>query len=304
VKRVMSVSLGSSTRDHSVELELLGEKILIERVGTNGDIEKAIQIIKDNDGIVNAFGLGGIDLYLFAGSKRYIIRDAERIARAARKTPIVDGSGLKNSLERNIVKYLENELGSVFGNKKVLMVSAVDRPGMAAAFHETGAEMIFGDLIFGLGIPISISSFSLFQKVARIIVPIAAKLPFKMLYPTGEKQEKVDPKYAKYYEQADIIAGDFHFIRRYMPEKLNGKWIITNTVTQNDIKLLKDRGVSLLVTTTPDLGGRSFGTNVMEGMLLALTSSMPGKSADNYCEILDKIGFKPRIIKFSEELIS
>lgn len=304
MKHVMSVSLGSSTRDHSVETELLGEKFLIERIGTDGDIEKAIETIKKYDGIVDAFGLGGIDLYIYAGANRYTFRDARRIARAAQKTPVVDGSGLKNTLERKVIAYLQREMGMVFAGKKVLMVCAVDRFGMAESFWEAGAKMTFGDLIFALGIPVSISSMKSLQRLARIIAPVAVQLPFKMLYPTGDKQEKSNPKYGRYYENADVIAGDFHFIRRYMPENLKRKCIITNTVTAKDIELLKAKGVSMLVTTTPELNGRSFGTNVMEGVLIALLGKSPDTvTADEYSAILDKIGFKPRIIDFGQNQV-
>lgn len=302
MKRVMSVSLGSSTRDHSVETEFLGVKFLIERIGTNGDMDKAIKLIREYDGIVDAFGLGGIDLYIFAAGKSYTFRDAARIAGAATKTPVVDGSGLKNTLERRVILYLQNEMKMNFQNKKVLMVSAVDRPGMAESLWQAGAQMNFGDLIFGLGIPISISSMKAFERLTKILVPIVVKLPFKMLYPTGEKQEKIKPKYAEHYLNADIIAGDFHFIRRYMPETLKNKWIITNTVTTKDVELLRERGVSVLVTTTPELNGRSFGTNVMEGVLIALAGKSPAQMTEqDYSDMLDKIGFKPRIINFSFE---
>jgi len=302
MKRVMSVSLGSSTRDHSVEAEFLGEKVLIERVGTDGDIDKAIDIIRKYDGIVDVFGLGGIDLYIYAGSNRYTFRDAERIARAAQKTPVVDGSGLKNTLERKVIEYLQKEAGMIFAGKKVLMVCAVDRFGMAESLWEAGAAMTFGDLMFALGIPVSLTSIKSLQRLARVIAPIAVKLPFKMLYPTGDKQEKLNPKYGKFYEDADFIAGDFHFIRRYMPPNMAGKCIITNTVTSNDIELLRARGVNMLITTTPELNGRSFGTNVMEGVLIAISGQEPDKmSPENYSELLDKIGFKPRIVNFSGE---
>lgn len=302
LKKVLSVSLGSSTRDHSVETEFLGEKFFIERIGTNGDMDKAIKIIQERDGLVDAFGLGGIDMYIYAAGKRYMFRDAARIAKAAKRTPVVDGSGLKNTLERRVISYLQDGIGMNFSGKKVLMVSAVDRPGMARSLWEAGANMNFGDLIFGLGIPVGINSIKSFDRLTRVLVPIVVKLPFKMLYPTGEKQESVSPKYGDYYNKADIIAGDFHFIRRYMPQRLEGKCIITNTVTQKDIDLLKERGVSLLITTTPELNGRSFGTNVMEGVLVALAGKAPDQmTEDEYSQILERVGFKPRIIDFSAE---
>jgi len=302
LKRVMSVSLGSSVRDHSVETEILGQRLLIERIGTNGDIEKAIELIQKYDGQVDAFGLGGIDLYIYAGRKRYTFRDAKRIALAARKSPIVDGSGLKNTLERKVIAYLQNELGMVFANKKVLMVCAVDRFGMAESLAAAGAEMTFGDLIFALGLPVSISSITSLQRIARIIAPIIVKLPFKILYPTGDKQDYQTPRYGSYYERADIIAGDFHFIKRYMPENLSGKCIITNTVTPRDIQLLRDREIGQLITTTPELNGRSFGTNVMEGVLIALSGKNPDTMMpEDYSDMLETVGFTPRVLNFRGE---
>jgi len=298
----MSVSLGSSSRNHSVEASFLGEKFLIERIGTDGDLDEAGNIIKKYDGVVDAFGLGGIDLYIYSGTTRYTFRDAERIVRSAVKTPVVDGSGLKNTLERKVLVYLQNEMGMVFADKKVLMVCAVDRFCMAQGFDQAGATMTFGDLAFSLGIPITFSSLKTLERIARIIAPIVVKLPFKMLYPTGEKQEKVEPKFGGYYEKADIIAGDFHFIRRFMPDNLRGKVIITNTVTSKDVELLNTRGVSMLVTTTPELNGRSFGTNVMEGVLIALTGKKPDSMTPaDYSELLEKIGFKPRILSFIDQ---
>jgi hypothetical protein len=70
MKRVVGISIGSSKRDHKVEAEFLGEKFLIERIGTDGDMNRAIEMIRELDGKVDAFGMGGIDLYLVAGGRR------------------------------------------------------------------------------------------------------------------------------------------------------------------------------------------------------------------------------------------
>ena len=56
MKRIVSVSIGSSLRDHLVEIDILGEKYLIQRIGTDGDIKKAISMINELDGKVDAIG--------------------------------------------------------------------------------------------------------------------------------------------------------------------------------------------------------------------------------------------------------
>ena len=117
-----------------------------------------------------------------------------------------------------------------------------------------------------------------------------------MLYPVGESQERSINKYSRFLEDVDVIAGDFHFIKRNLPQSLEGKGIITNTVTQQDIQMLFERGASYLVTTTPNLGGRSFGTNAIEAALVAISGQRPESlTADDYLRLLDEIEFRPRV---------
>ncbi|GIW38373.1 MAG: hypothetical protein KatS3mg074_771 [Meiothermus sp.] len=294
-KHVVSVSIGSSKRNSRAEIhvESLGETFVLERIGTDGSWEKAIELVRELDGKVDAFGLGGADLYVYAGSRRYTFRDAQRMADAARKTPMLDGSGLKHTLERNAVRLLEPEIG--WKSKKVLIPSAVDRFGLAEALDEAGARVLYGDLIFGLGLPIPLYRLSLLQKIAYILLPIITQLPFQWLYPTGEKQEKqVKDWRQRYFEWADVIAGDWHFMRRFMPENMQGKIILTNTTTPDDLEFMRTRGVARLITTTPRLDGRSFGTNVMEAFIVAVAGKHPLSEAD-YLEYIAKLNLQPEI---------
>jgi hypothetical protein len=295
LKHVVSVSLGSSRRNHTVTVRLFGQEVLVERIGTDGDRQGVIDTIRRLDGKVDAFGMGGIDRYIFVNGRRYTFREAEMIARHARRSPIVDGSGLKNSLERHVVHLLADHPLIQLRGKNVLLVSGVDRFGMASALVEIGCRVTFGDLMFGLGMPVAIRSLAGLDRAARVIAPIATKLPIRFLYPTGEKQKEIEAKFARHYLAADVIAGDFHFIRRHLPDRLAGKTILTNTVTEEDVELLRGRGVKHLVTTTPNLEGRSFGTNVMEALLVALQGSRGELSAMQYLSLFDKAGFAPRI---------
>ncbi|HEU4964032.1 MAG TPA: quinate 5-dehydrogenase [Bacilli bacterium] len=294
-KHVVSVSLGSSSRNHRVCLQLLGEEVTVERVGTDGDRHRLISEIQKLDGLVDAFGLGGIDRFIYVNDRRYAFREAEAIARHARYTPILDGSGLKNSLERDVVLRLADDPRVRLRGKRVLLVSGADRFGMAAALVEIGCTVVFGDLMFGLGVPVPLRSLSALNRVAKLVAPLITQLPIRYLYPTGEKQEAITERYAEHYLAAEVIAGDFHFIRRHLPERLEGKTILTNTVTPADVELLRARGVGQLITTTPNLEGRSFGTNVMEALLVALSGASCELAAEAYLSGLSRIGFEPRI---------
>jgi len=301
IKKIVSVSLGSSSRDHHANVELLGEQFDITRMGMDGSLDKAIAKIKELDGTLDAIGLGGIDVYLYAGKKRYAIRDGLRLLDAAKITPVVDGSGLKNTLEREAVGYLQRELGIELNGKRVLMVSALDRFGMAQALVAAGAEVVFGDFIFALDLDKPVRGLEEFEELAQKYLPDACKLPFQFFYPTGKKQDRPpESKYPEYYDDAEIIAGDFHFMRAYMPPRLDNKMILTNTLTARDIEELRLRGVTTLITTTPDFEGRSFGTNVVEAALIALLGKTWTEVTEaDYARVLRDLDLRPRVLEFS-----
>lgn len=295
MKRVVSISLGSSKRNHAVEIDIHGESYRVERIGTDGDMARLVKMISEMDGHVDAFGLGGMDLYVYAGTKRYTLREAKNVVRAVKNTPIVDGSGLKNTLERKVVVYLQKETDILTGKPHVLMMSGADRFGMAQALDAAGCRLTCGDLVFTIGIPVPLRSLKALEAVARVLAPLVCQLPLSMLYPTGKKQEENTPRAEHLFFAADIIAGDFHFIRRYMPLNMRGKLILTNTTTADDAELLRQRGVKTLITTTPELNGRSFGTNVMEALLVAISGKRRELKPSEYEELLGVVNFTPRI---------
>ena len=285
MKKVLSVSLGSSKRDSDSILSLGGTEIQLSRRGTDGDLRRARQLFLDFDGQVDAFGLGGTDLRVRAGGRDYYFRESLALIRGLH-TPVVDGSGLKDSLERRLIISLG--AGGRLRGRRVLMMCASDRFGMAEALQEQGAETVYGDLLFGLGVPVALRSLNRLAFWIRMLAPLYTRLPVRFLYPMGAEQEQRSPKGEKYFRQADIIAGDFHYIRKFMPEHLGSKTVITNTVTAADREFLHRAGVEKLLTTTPNLEGRSYGTNVLEAALVAYAGADRALHTAEYIRLIDR----------------
>lgn len=292
MKRVVSVSLGSSRRDHRAEVEFLGESFVVERRGVDGRFKDAQKLLRELDGTVDAIGLGGVDITLRCRDKRYILRDGQRLLDCVTQTPVVDGSGLKDTLEAAVVRELARSYP--LKGARVLVVSALDRFGLAEALVQEGAHCTFGDKIFTLDLDQPIHTLDELEIQAEKLLPELCKLPISMLYPVGPSQMNIEPREltSRYLHGADWIAGDFHLIRRRLPEALPGKVVLTNTITPDDIEELRSRGVATLITTTPEFGGRSFGTNVLEAMLVAA-----GKDS---AELLRDLPWKPRILSLQE----
>ena len=304
MKRAVSISIGSSIRDKAVQIELLGEKVQIERIGTDGDMEKAAKMYGDLDGKVDAFGVGGADLGLLIDYHWYPLYSVRPMVRFVKKTPLVDGGGLKITLERKVAQALEAKIGAYLDKvgRRAFVTVGSDRWGMLSSFAAAGYELTFGDLFFTLNIPIALHSPASVKRLASLLMPIAGRLPFKWVYPTGKDQEKRTPKGVSMFDWGTVIAGDCLYILRYMPEKLEGKVIVTNTTTEADVRQFRNAGVKYLVTTTPVLDGRSFGTNMMEAAIAAATGrtqpvdyAHPGHYLDELNALLPRLNFEPQI---------
>jgi hypothetical protein len=297
MKKVLSVSLGSSTRDHTTEAEFLGEHFWLSRQGTDGDFDKYLQMYQENDGKVDAFGIGGAEFYLQVNGHRYYWRELQRVREAIKVSKVGDGNGLKHLLAPYALKAL-SERGISLRGKKVLQTAAVDRYGMARALVEAGCDVTFGDFMFALDVPIPLHSLRSIHILAAVLMPVLTRLPFSWVYPVGEEQEKEpSPKYSRFYKEADVIAGDFLQVWSNLSDDLSGKIIITNTTTAKDVEELQKRNLHILVTTTPRLGSRSFGTNVMEAACRCLIDKPDDQITEaDFVGLIERVPLRPQVL--------
>lgn len=297
MKHAVSISIGSSKRNKSVEVNLLGETVRIERIGTDGDMEAAAIKYKEMDGKVDAFGVGGADLGAIVEGKFYPFHSVQKLVRYVKQTPVVDGGGLKNTLENKAPAFLDKTIGDYVNQRgrKVMVTVGVDRWGLSKSFAEAGFETVFCDMMFALDVPIPVRTMKGLRTLAALLIPIVTRFPFEWLYPTGEKQDEHKPKFEKWYQWATVIAGDCHYIKRHMPFNMQGKVVVTNTTTPEDVEFFRKCGIKYLITTTPVLEGRSFGTNMMEAALVAASGKNRPLSFDELNEMLDKLGFEPQL---------
>lgn len=295
MKQVVSISLGSTQGDHQTVVQVAGEAYSITRIGTNGNLKRLQQLLRHYDGRVAAIGLGGINFSYALGANQYQLPQAIALKQAVAKTPLVDGIVVKDTLERHTVTWLQDKGLATMPGATALVVSVLDRYGMAEEMEQAGARVIVGDAMFGLGLPVPFYSLQSFRQVARITMPMLRWLPIQYLYPTGQRQLHNLPRWEKYYRIADYIVGDSHFIYRHMPLDLPGKTVITSTVTGLMLSEFQKRGLSKVITISPWWEGRAFGANVLEALIVAAYGLVtPG----TVMEFAREINWEPALITF------
>jgi hypothetical protein len=301
MKKILSISVGSSSRNHTTRHIFLGQECELSRQGTDGDFNKAVQRYYECDGQVDAFGVGGVEFYLRVGKKRYYFRDVKRVRKAIKISKVGDGNGVKGILERRafaaLEKHLNEKEGKTLKGMPALLTTAVDRYGMGEAMVDAGLDLTIGDLMFALGIPVPVRKLSTVRLIAATLLPVITQMPFSWFYALGSEQDKQpEQKWDKYYQRAQVLGGDFIQIRQYMPDDLTGKIVVTNTTTAKNVEELRKRNLHILVTVTPRLEGRSFGTNVMEATLLALMDKPQSEVTEkDFVDLIERIPLEPNI---------
>jgi len=122
------------------------------------------------------------------------------------------------------------------------MVAAVDRFGMAQALEEALAQVTYGDLMFGLGLPIPLRKYKSVISFGKLVLPIITQLPFKWFYPTGKQQEDRKPSIRPSSCARTSLPATGISFAVYAGQDA-GRTIITQTIRKADIEFLKSAEV-------------------------------------------------------------
>jgi len=300
MKRAVSISLGSPKRDKKVIVHLKGAdgkavEISVERIGTGGDALAARHLFAELDGKVDALSVGGIDLYVHLDGRDYPIRAALKMVQDVHITPLVDGRMLKYALEGRLVELAQPLIGEWPRFQRAFVPFGTDRIGLISAVSAIADQVWIGDLMFMFGVPYPIRGLTQFKKLVRLLLPAVGFLPVSVLFPPGAKDEALHPKFETIWRKSDLIAGDMHYIRKYSPQDLGGKVVITNTTTEENVEMLRQRGVSKVLTTTPRYDGRSFGVNMMEAVLTAYAGKERPLTMAELNGLIDELQMRPHL---------
>lgn len=310
MKRIVSISLGSSQRDYQVTATILGHQVEIQRIGTDKDVARATELVQLYDGKVDVISLSGLTPVFRVGNLRYLHCTPIHLATQQCTTPVVDGSKLKATLERWSVKRAADTIPDIFRWRRVLFLSGIDRYPLAEALASYQPDMRFADPILQMGLASlpTLHSLKQLEWYVRTMLPMTAFKPYRLLHrlrqqqgnPSASRTERMK----KLFAWADVIVGNFETIMHLAPTDMPGRTIITDDPSPAEIEDLRSRGVQTLVTMTPPISGEHpfVSTDILEAIVTVVhpraTSKQPGEA-----EVLDFIianGWEPTVQQLNE----
>jgi predicted amino acid dehydrogenase len=294
------VVITPDAKEGSETLTVLGRDIDLHTVSCGGDLDRARELIEAYDGTVDAIALDRLPLTLRLGRVRVVHEGGTSLAAAARKSPLVDGSGICSGLERWGVILADRAEPGIFAEKRVLMVPGLNHVGLASSLMRHAADIRYADpvVFFGLSHFPGVARRATLEQSAAPILETLRVDPYHRLFPAAGPPPR--RTHGRLFGWADVLAGDLAAIRRFAPQDLRHKTIVVDSVEDADLDDLARRGASIVVTMMPRLGEGGglarLPAPVVEAILVAVRPN-PGLplTEDTYLDMIADLDWTPGV---------
>lgn len=285
-------------------VELLGRTLTIRHEGFDGSLEAMVSRLRGLDGRETTIAVEGIVENLSLGTSVVKHLEADRIFDNTVHSPIADGSGVRDAMERWAVRLAADLQPGIWSRKRVLMVPGLNHNGLAQALGHYSQEIRYADPVLYFSIPSApmIGRAETLDMAKGFTLSQLRSFSFRGLFPTAGPSG--GERHLKPFTWADILAGDIGAIRRFSPPDLKRKLVVTEYVSEEDLADLNSRGVSAVVTTMPRLNGASSSLSAatIEACLAALCADPKTAIGENtYLNLMAGLDWKPEIIVLQPE---
>jgi len=304
MKKILSISLGSKKYDYEFKTQFLGKSFFIKRLGTDGNIDLAADMLIDMQHEYDAIGLASLNYKKYSGIKKFFNTDSDLLKRMIKeiKIPVTTGQHLRKVAHQWTIDHIQHRLGNYFDNIRVLFLSGVINSTIIEALSEYTDNLVFADLLLDHGIPRllnSINEFKIYSKgINNALEFFPSKIISKNLYTITSLNDFL---FQNAIKNANVIVIPnnmfFDYIKDTTLMQLSGKIIITSTVYDERLTFLRQRNVNVVIDATPKVLERIVGFNILEAMIILFYSKTTESiTSDDFLEVICENAMAPRII--------
>ena len=296
MKKVVTVTLGSSKQDFEFKTRFLGHDFSVRRLGADDDTTKAWELLRRQQNNVDAVGLGEIGDHFQVGLRTVVNKETQRLMNVVTRVPVTTGATLRRLLQVRAVRHVQKELGNYFNNNLVLFLSGMRNYDMAVALSDYTKNLSFADALFQTGAPAMLGSLEQLELFAKGSELMLSGRPGEMLERslTAFKNNRISAAVTK----SHVIVGTYHELHAVgTMANLEGKTLITSAVDDERLAFFTKCKVNLVVDVSPKLFDKVIGINTLEAMILAALEKSPEEvSDDDFDEILSELDIRPRLL--------
>lgn len=274
------------------KLNLLGQEIQLDHIGCNTDLDVMAEKIRAYDGVADAIALVGVSRYLRSGTEKVEHVEGAKLFKIAKKTPTVDGAGVRAAMERWAVRLVDDERPGLWSRKRILFVPSINHHGLERALGQYHTEIRQADAnLYDPNAP-------LLYRLSRM-----ADQSFRLI-----DSQPGEPRIRRNLENfawADILVGDAGTIRRYGPKELPYKTVVLESVGDEDIDAFRLARANTIVTTMPSLTDDPLARHsapIFEACLVALREDKEAALTENtYLNLIADLEWQPGVLDLTAD---
>jgi predicted amino acid dehydrogenase len=296
MKKVVTVTLGSSKKDFEFKTKFLGQDFSVRRFGADKDSSKAWELMRRQQANADAIALSDMPDHYHVGLRTVINKKSQHLMQVVTRVPVTTGASLRRLLQVRAVRHVQKELGQYFNNNLVLFLSGMRNYDMAVALSDYTGNLSFADPVFHAASPVLLSSLDQLELFAKGKELLPDVVPGEFLKSVlGTLKNKI---VANAVAKSHVIVGTFREIQAVASGgNLEGKTLITSAVDDEAFAFFAKHKVNLAVDVTPKLFDRVVGISTITAMILAATGKSESELTDHDLEeIIHELDIKPRLL--------
>jgi len=295
---VVNIALTSPDLDFDEKVHFLDRSFRIIRIGTDGNVRKAERLVREWAAQADAIAVSGIRDARIRGLYDGDNAAVERMVRAADGlAPSTDGHRLRDVLQEWAMRHVQTEMPGYFANARSVVLGDANHDGVVRILRENTDNITFADPLLRMDIPARLNENPLLNAAAD-----AAMLPLKLLpgivksrinLPGLRLGEAMTRKAAR---DSDVVVATYHGLLKFGLEDLAGKTVISSAISEERLTEFGDRGVDMVLDTTPQPFGVTVIDAVLEAMMLALVDGAGKLTNDDLLDMIGSADLEPRVL--------
>ncbi|MGZ8723948.1 MAG: dehydrogenase [Aeromicrobium sp.] len=294
---IVNVSLAGSDRDYDERVTFLHHDFRIVRVGTDGDVAAAEELVRKWADRAVAIAVTGIREARAAGLYDGELEAIDQVKRATTAVPVTDGHELRDVLQEWAIRHVQTEMPGFFNNARTVVLGGLNHDRTTRILREYTSNLEFADPLLRYDLPAKLDSMPVLGLAANVGLWPIRKLPGSVKSVINAPGSRLShAKARKAARDCDIVVATYDELIGFGLEDLAGKTLVSSAISDERLAELASRGVDMVLDATPQPFHVTVVAAMLEAMMHAVASGSGSLTNDDLLDMIIDAGLEPRVL--------
>jgi predicted amino acid dehydrogenase len=294
---VVNVSLEGPERDYDAHVTFLHHHFRIVRMGTNGDVVAAEELVRKWAPDADAIAVTGIREARAAGLYDGELAAIAHVMKASSAVPVTDGHALRDVLQEWAIRHVQTEMPGFFNNARTVVLGGLNHDRTTRILREFTPNLEFADPLLRLDVPARLDSNPVLGLAANVGLWPMRMLPGAVKSQIKAPGTRISTALARRAARdCDVVVASYDELTGFGLEDLAGKTLVTSAISDDQLAELAGRGVDMVLDCTPQPFHVTVVPAVLEAMMLAMVSGSGRLTNDDLLDMIVSAGLEPRLL--------